>query len=150
MRWKILTIKSEAIKILRVYKSKAITTGTYRNLLVKLLRMRIRDLAAPLEDIQPGVIYDSTITVDECDIRASIKHSDRKRVNDSPSETSKKATVEQKVEETSERVGRRAKGGTNNYKDIRLTPTPSQSIKPTIHFCIDTPSPPQALHSLPI
>ncbi|KAL7678391.1 hypothetical protein ACOME3_004618 [Neoechinorhynchus agilis] len=74
----------------------------------------------PQEGIQPAVLNDSKITVKEHDIVTKIKGNDRKSESDSPSVTTKKATVEQKVEETSERVGTRAKGGSNNYKDKRL------------------------------
>ncbi|KAL7669534.1 hypothetical protein ACOME3_010186 [Neoechinorhynchus agilis] len=51
-----------------------------------------RDLVPPLEDIQPVVLYDSNITVEESDILTGIK-------GDPAEVTTKKATVEQKVDE---------------------------------------------------
>ncbi|KAL7676518.1 hypothetical protein ACOME3_002771 [Neoechinorhynchus agilis] len=95
-----------------------------------------RNLVPPLEDIQ-------LLTVEVYDIVTGIKGNDRKIESDSPSLTTQKATVEQKVDEIFERVGTRAKGEANNYKDIRLKPTPSKSINPLIHFGNDTPSPPR-------
>ncbi|KAL7669770.1 hypothetical protein ACOME3_004717 [Neoechinorhynchus agilis] len=71
-----------------------------------------------------------------------IKHSDRKSESDSPPVTTKKATVEKKVKETSERVERRAKRGAKNYEDMKSASMPSQLINPPIHFCHDTTSPP--------
>ncbi|KAL7672677.1 hypothetical protein ACOME3_007558 [Neoechinorhynchus agilis] len=78
-----------------------------------------QDFVPPLEDIQPVVLYDSNIAVEEYDIVTGIKGSDRKSKSDSAEVTTKKATVE----ETSGRVVTRAKGG-----------TPSKSINPSIHF----------------
>ncbi|KAL7669506.1 hypothetical protein ACOME3_010160 [Neoechinorhynchus agilis] len=82
-----------------------------------------RDLVPPLEDIQPVVLYDSNITV-ESDIVTGIK-------GDPAEVTTKKATVEQKVQVTPERVVTREKGG-----------NPSKSINPLIHFGNDKPFPP--------
>ncbi|KAL7672673.1 hypothetical protein ACOME3_007554 [Neoechinorhynchus agilis] len=90
------------------------------------------DLLETNEDIQPVVLYDSNIAVEGYDIVTGIKGSNRKSKSDSAEVTTKKATVEQKVEETSERVVTRAKGE-----------TPSKSINPSIHFGNDTPSPPR-------
>ncbi|KAL7671824.1 hypothetical protein ACOME3_006726 [Neoechinorhynchus agilis] len=73
-----------------------------------------RDLVPPLEDIQPVVFNDSEITV-ESDIVTGIKGNDKKE-SDPAEVITEKATVQQKVEETSER--------------------------PSIHFGKDTPSPP--------
>ncbi|KAL7671937.1 hypothetical protein ACOME3_006839 [Neoechinorhynchus agilis] len=83
-----------------------------------------RDLVPTLDDIQPVVHYDSNITVEESNIVTWIK-------GDPAEVITKKATVEQKVQVTSERVETRAKGG-----------TPSKSINHPIHFGSDTPSPP--------
>ncbi|KAL7669152.1 hypothetical protein ACOME3_009818 [Neoechinorhynchus agilis] len=91
-----------------------------------------RDLVPPLEDIQPVVSYDSNITVEEYDIVTGIKGNDRKNKSDPAEVITMKATVEQKVQVTPERVETGAKGG-----------TPSKSINPPIHFGNDTPSPPR-------
>ncbi|KAL7674855.1 hypothetical protein ACOME3_001129 [Neoechinorhynchus agilis] len=57
------------------------------------------DLALPLEDIQHTVLNDFKITVEEYDIVTVIKGSDRKSESDLAEVTTKKATVEQKVDE---------------------------------------------------
>ncbi|KAL7667835.1 hypothetical protein ACOME3_010350 [Neoechinorhynchus agilis] len=93
-----------------------------------------RDLVPALEDIH-HVVPDSKITA-EYDMDNCKKGNDRKSESDSPSLTTKKATVEQKAKETSERVETRAKGG-----------TPSKYINPPVHFGIDTILSPVALNS---
>ncbi|KAL7668050.1 hypothetical protein ACOME3_008768 [Neoechinorhynchus agilis] len=89
------------------------------------------DSTPPLEDIQHVVLYDPKIVV-EYDIVTGIIGNDMKSEKHSAEVTTKKATVEQKLQVTPERVVSRAKGG-----------TPSKSINPPIHFCNDTPSPPR-------
>ncbi|KAL7673785.1 hypothetical protein ACOME3_000066 [Neoechinorhynchus agilis] len=81
-----------------------------------------RDLVPPLKNIQHVVLHDSNLTVEEYDIVTGLNGNDSKSESDSPSVTTKKATVEQKVEETSELVETRAKGG-----------TPSKSIAPFLN-----------------
>ncbi|KAL7674192.1 hypothetical protein ACOME3_000471 [Neoechinorhynchus agilis] len=68
----------------------------------------------------------------------TLRGNDKVNESDPAEVTTKKAMVERKVEETSERLGARTKGRNNVYKDIRLTPTPSKSINAPIHFCNDT------------
>ncbi|KAL7672181.1 hypothetical protein ACOME3_007075 [Neoechinorhynchus agilis] len=68
-----------------------------------------KDLVPPLEDIQPVVLNDSKITVKEYDIVTGIKGNAIKSERNSAEVTTNKATVEQKIEETSERVETRAK-----------------------------------------
>ncbi|KAL7675129.1 hypothetical protein ACOME3_001398 [Neoechinorhynchus agilis] len=84
-------------------------------------------------DIQPEVLNDSKIIAEEYDIVTPIKGNDRKTESDSVDVTTKRATVEEQVKDTSERMGKKAIGETNNYKDIRLTS--SKSINPSIYFC---------------
>ncbi|KAL7670243.1 hypothetical protein ACOME3_005182 [Neoechinorhynchus agilis] len=99
-----------------------------------------RDLVPPLKDIQPAVLHDSNLTVDEYDHVTVIKGNDRKKESDPAELIATKATVEQKVQATPERVETRAKGRTL-----------SKSINPSIHFGNDTPPPrpssPVALNS---
>ncbi|KAL7673527.1 hypothetical protein ACOME3_008382 [Neoechinorhynchus agilis] len=108
---------------------------------LQIFQQLLGNLVPPLEYIQPVVLNDSKITV-EYDIVTGTKGNDGKSERNSAEVTTKKATVQQKAEESSERVGTRAKGGTNNYKIIKLTPTPSKSVNHPIHFSNDTPSPP--------
>ncbi|KAL7672149.1 hypothetical protein ACOME3_007043 [Neoechinorhynchus agilis] len=88
----------------------------------------MRDLVPSLQDIQPVVPYDADITVEEYDIVTGIKVNDRKNGSDPAEVITMKATVEQKVQVTAERIETRAKGG-----------TPSKPINPLIHFGNDTP-----------
>ncbi|KAL7677502.1 hypothetical protein ACOME3_003739 [Neoechinorhynchus agilis] len=81
----------------------------------------IRDLVPPSEDIESGVLNDFKIIVEEYDIKTLIKGSDRKSESDAPPEATTKTKVKQMVSETSERAGRRAKGGAKNYKEMSIS-----------------------------
>ncbi|KAL7668259.1 hypothetical protein ACOME3_008969 [Neoechinorhynchus agilis] len=63
-----------------------------------------------------SVVLDSKIAVEQYDIATGIKSNDRKSESDSPLVTTKEA----RVEETSERVGTRAKGRTSLYHPIHF------------------------------